>query len=421
MKIWIVNQNAYTPEQSAGTRHYDIACALMNRGHDVTIIASSYYHKGRQETKLYHDKPYIHEIVREVPFLWLRTPPYRANSVSRLWNMLSFMRSVWVGSGCTLLGNPDVIVGSSPPLFGAFGALMRARRLAVPFVLEVRDLWPDSAVDLDVVGKRHPVVAFMRYFERRLYRGADKLITLLPESKPFFEARGVRSEDIVWIPNGVPESTLNSAVAGPGGEEGSSRHPFVLMYAGVHGHYSCLDLLLDAMKIVQEAERGEQIVLRMIGDGPLKPELVRRAQELQLRNVEFRDPVPKHQISCVLRTADAFVLVKKPASIYRWGFSPNKLFEYMAHAKPILFAGEMAHNYIEMADAGVTTRPSPADLASGIRRLAATGAERKVEMGRNARAYVESSHNIEVLADRFLVTLAGACGLDALPTRCRAL
>jgi glycosyltransferase involved in cell wall biosynthesis len=375
-----------------------MAKALQTRGHEVVIIASSFYHKTRQETRQYDGAYTLVENVDGVTFCGVKTPPYRGNSLARLENMVSFTRHVWFGRELQSLEAPDIILGSSPPLFGAYGAMKRARRMRVPFVLEVRDLWPDSLIDLGLAGKANPLVKLMRIVEKRLYRSARKIVTLLPSSQPYFADHGVAAEKVVWVPNAY--SAISSAPA-----ESPPLHDdscFTLMYAGVHGHYSHLELLLDAMAILQQQKEAANIRLRMIGDGPVKAELMRQAKDTGLRNVLFEPAVPKQKLGGILRSADAFVLVKKPARIYRWGFSPNKLFDYMAHGKPVVFAGTMAHDYVKIADAGVSTDPSPRSLANGILELAKMTPEARQRFGSNAREYVLKNHDMGVLVERLL-------------------
>jgi len=374
----------------------------MRRGHEVTIVASSFYHKARRETRKFEGKPWFVESVEGVTFCWVRTPSYSGSAIARFWNMFVFMRRIWFQLDPDEIGQPDVIIGSSPPLFGAYGAMRLAARLRVPFLVEIRDLWPDSLVDLDVVSRWHPIVAVFRFVEVRLYRNARKVITLLPSSVPYFGRFGTEPKDVVWIPN------CYSRITGGQTPEPVSRRDsnqeFMIVYAGVHGFYSCLDMLIDAMRLVEQST-SRSIHLRMIGEGPKKADLMAQAQSAGLKSVTFEDAVPKEELAGKLADADAFVLVKRTAEIYRWGFSPNKLFDYFAQGRPVIFAGDMAHDYVTMADAGVSVGPSSEELAQAIVFLAETDVKRRDVMGRNARRYAEQNHDMDVLAGRLVDAL----------------
>ena len=148
------------------------------------------------------------ETLEGVRFLWLRTPPYEGNTRQRVGNMLAFSWRVWRRQGMQDLPRPDVVVGSSPHLFGAFAGWRLARGLGVPFVLEIRDLWPEALIQWGNVRANHPVVRVLAWIERTLYRNASRIITLWPHSPPYIAARGGHLDRIVWISNGVYMDTI---------------------------------------------------------------------------------------------------------------------------------------------------------------------------------------------------------------------
>ena len=146
--------------------------------------------------------------------------------------------------------------------------------------------------------------------------------------------------------------------------------------------------------------------LRMIGDGPLKPSLLTLAEELQLRNVEFADPVPKREIPAVAAEADAFVFNLIDAPVFQYGISSNKLFDFLAGARPIIFCCKSSNNPVADAHAGITVLPGdPLALSQAIATLATMPAGDRNEMGRAGRAYVERNHSFDSLAARFAAML----------------
>ena len=149
MKIWIFNHYALPPGASGGTRHYTLARYLQDSGHRVTIIASGYNHWRRREEHLAAGESWRQSTVDGVSFIWLRTPPYGGNP-GRMWNMAVYGLRAWRGSWLSAIGErPDVILGSSPHLFAALAAQL-ACCFRVPFLLEIRDIWPQILVDLAV-------------------------------------------------------------------------------------------------------------------------------------------------------------------------------------------------------------------------------------------------------------------------------
>ncbi|GEM90760.1 glycosyltransferase family 4 protein [Oceanithermus desulfurans] len=403
MNLWLVNHYAILPQQAGGTRHYTLARELVERGHQVTIIASSFDHTTRMELHIPDGAPSRLEVVDGVRFLWLRTPPYEGNSTRRLWNTVAFARKVLSLRAQDLGGRPDVVLGSSPHLFAAWAAERLARRHRVPFVLEVRDLWPRSLVDLGNFSEGHPFIRWLENIERGLYRRARHIITLLPGAGEHIAQKGGDPDRIVWIPNGIDADRL------PPPEPPTPKDAFELMYAGTHGLANGLQVILEAAERLQ----NRPFRFRLVGDGPDKPRLVEMAARMNLTNAVFEPPVPKSQIPDLLREAGAFLMVLRDSPVFRWGVSPNKLFDYMAAARPVIFSVNTPLNPVEAAGAGVTVPAEDADaLAEAAIRLLSMSPEERWRMGLRGRKYVEDNHNLNRLSSRLESVLK-----DALDSR----
>ncbi|MBE3576264.1 MAG: glycosyltransferase family 4 protein [Limnochordales bacterium] len=403
MNIWIINHYAVPPNCPGGTRHYSLAKYLVQRGHNVTIVASSFNHTTRREVHLNPGECYKLDTVGGVRFLWLRTPPYAGNTVARVRNMLSFSHRVYRLVSPQLLGKPDVILGSSPHLFAALAAERLAARYAVPFVFEVRDLWPQSLIDLGGFNQHHPFIAMLEGIERHLYRRATRIITLLPGACDHMQRKGAARSKVDWIPNGIDLDLI------PAPTPPRRTDTLTVMYAGSHGLANGLEVVLEAAYLLQQNGWAQRIRFRLIGDGPEKPSLVRKSQELRLTNVSFEDPVPKQDIYKVLAEADAFLMVLKTSPLFRWGISPNKLFDYMVSARPVLFCVDTPFNIVEEARAGLSVSPgNPSELAKAAVRIAEMSYEERWEMGMRGRMYVENNDSFSVLADKLEHTLRQA-------------
>jgi glycosyltransferase involved in cell wall biosynthesis len=397
MNVWIVNQYAIPPTQPGITRHFSFAAALKERGHDPTLIASSFDHVTRKEIRLTAGETFRLETIEGVRFLWLRTPPYEGNTRRRVWNMLVFAWRVWRRQGTHELAPPDVVVGSSPHLSGALAAWRLARASGVPFVLEVRDLWPETLVEGGNVRADHPVVRVLALIERTLYRNAARIITLLPQSAPYIAARGGHPDKIEWIPNGVALEEIRAQP--PRAETG----PLTVMYLGAHGLLNLLHTVVDAAALLYAQGYADKIRFRFVGDGPNKPELIRRAERAGLDGmVRFEAPVPKRSINGVMAEADIFILPLHQGGLFRWGISPNKLFDYMAAARPVVTAVDASSNPVVEAGAGLAVPAADAAaLAEAVKTLLALSPEERWEMGLRGRRYVEAHHDMARLAERF--------------------
>ena len=401
MNILVVNHYVGKPVDGMGNRHYMLAKELIRRGHDVTIISSSFAHGTRTEAHLSEGEKWKREVEEDVPFVWVRTPPYTGNGPDRAWNMLCFGLRINRWAERFELERPDVVVGSSPHLFAAFGAQKLARRYDVPFVLEIRDLWPETLIELGHFSPRNPGIQVLERIERRLYQSADHIICLLPGgAEHICEKGGLRSK-ITWIPNGIDLKLVPT----PYPRDNSSK--FVVMYAGAHGLANGLDSILDSAAILKQQGWSERVLFRLVGDGPYKARLAQRACQEGLDMVQFEPHVPRREIYSLLQEADAFVITLREANLFsRYGVSPNKLFDYLASARPVIFAIDALNNPVKESGGGITVPPeNPESMAQAIIRLANMSPEERWEMGLKGRRYVENNHDYSELADRIETVL----------------
>ncbi len=403
--VWILNHYAQEPSGAGGTRHFHLAEHLQAYGWHATIIAASVEHQSGHQRLEPNEKKRC-DYFKGVPFLWVRTPEYQGNGGGRMRNMLAYTWAVLQRSTTAKLPRPDVVIGSSVHPFAAVAGALLARRYKVPFIFEVRDLWPQTLVDMGRLQEDSFMTWALRKLELWLYRRAARTVVLLPRAWEYITPLGIPKERVVWIPNGVDLSLFpRSTVAD------TAKDHFTLMYFGAHGQANGLDNVLHAMKHVQEQSNGRNIHLRMIGDGPLKPSLVEQASEMGLTNVSFEPPVAKSQIPALAAQADAFVIaVLNLPGLYRYGISMNKLFDYLAAEQPILIASNGANNPVEDAQAGLTVPPGqPQALAEAIVKIANTPLPERQRMGRAGREYVEQNHGFEQLAGRLAAVLDDAC------------
>lgn len=393
-QVWIVNHYAQAPGEPGSTRHFHLADHLLPCGWQATIIAASVEHfRGKQ--RLQSDQAQRLDRFDGVPYLWVKTPEYKGNGGKRILNMLVYTCRVLLKSTTRELPLPDVVIGSSAHPFAAVAGAWLARRHKVPFIFEVRDLWPQTLVDMGRLREGAALTWALRKLERWLYRRAACTVVLLPRAWEYIVPLGVPKERVVWIPNGVDLSLF------PPSEPPvrTAAEPFTLMYFGAHGQANALDHVLQAMKYVQqrqiESHDTPRILLRLIGDGPLKLSLMAQAQQLGLTNVNFEPPVPKSQIPALATEADAFVIpVADLPNLYRYGISPNKLFDYLAAQRPIIIATAIIDNSVAESCAGITVPPNrPEKIADAILQMASLSYSERKKMGEAGRKYVEANHD----------------------------
>ncbi len=405
-QVWILNHYAQEPGGAGGTRHFHLAEQLKAYGWQATVIAASVDHQnGRQ--RLGPNETLRYERFAGVPFLWVRTPEYAGNGGGRIRSMLAYAWQALRKRVTRDLPRPNVVIGSSVHPFAAVAGALLARRYKVPFVFEVRDLWPQTLVDMGRLRDGSLMTWGLRRLETWLYRRAARIVVLLPRAWEYIVPLGIAKERVVWIPNGV-ELSLFPRSPVPVRRPAES---FTLMYFGAHGQANGLDNVLQAMKLVQEQPDGQRIHLRMIGDGPLKPALIEQARQSGLNNVSFEAPMPKSQIPMLAAQADAFIIaVLDLPKLYRYGISMNKLFDYLAAERPIIIASDAANNPVADAHAGLTINAGkPEALAQAIMQMATMSPEERLRMGRAGREYVEQNHGFAQLSGRLAVVLDEVC------------
>ncbi len=403
--VWILNHYAQEPGGTGGIRHYGLASNLPDYGWSASIIAASVEHaSGRQRLRGAVLRKL--ETIARVQWLWLRTPNYKGNGIGRMFNMLVYTIAVLLPGMTRGLPRPDLIVGSSVHPFAAWAGALLARRYGVPFVFEVRDLWPSTLIDMGQISSSGLTASLFFRLEHWLAKRAALLVVLMPRAAEYYQELGADAGRILVLPNGADVSTD----APPQKEE---KDIFTFMYCGAIGAANSLDTLIDALALVERDWQGPGCFqCRLIGGGPLRTELEARATELGLKTVLFEPPVPKASVSQLLLEADAFVItLKDMPRLYRFGVSMNKIFDYMAAGRPIVMAADVPENPVALSEGGVVVSPeSPAELAETILHLARTPKAVRVSMGLQAWRYVLDNHHYRNLAGRLASALDDVIG-----------
>jgi glycosyltransferase involved in cell wall biosynthesis len=400
--IWMVNQYAGSPRHGMEYRHYYLARALARQGHTVVVISGSRSHLFTRPPRM--SGRFTLEAIDGVTYCWVAVPAYdRAISLGRVANMAAFALQLMrlpVGR----LPAPDAILVSSPSIFPLPVAARWARRFAARLVFEVRDIWPLTLRELGGLSARHPLIWVMQRFEDYGYRRADAVVSVLPAAKEHMVSRGMDQRKFHYLPNGIDLADAGAQVeldgASANGAAARVREAirpdrFTVGFVGTLGRANVLETLIDAARLL-EADEAQIVV---VGQGAERDELVARAADLS--NVTFAGAIPKDEVPGALALFDTCYVGYRRSPLYRFGVSPNKLYDYMAAGRPILFAADAANQPVSEADCGRTVPPEDAQaLAAAIRSLAAAPAEERARLGANARAYVEQHHDYARLAQR---------------------
>lgn len=388
--LWIIHQGAITPQESGGTRHYSLAKFLGQHGYTVTIVCQAGYfsHKRQKHMSL--------EVVNGVQFIRIPGCMDKRSHLRRLLGMLGFSWRILTTK--IPAHSPTIILGSSPSLFAAAAARLLAWRCSVPFVLEVRDLWPESLIELGRISRYHPLVIVMRVLERWLYRSCDGIVTLLSKSVSYFSKHGVPEDHIYWIPNGIDAQTL-----GPHSPLPLPRDTFNIYYMGALGIPNGLDILLDAATILNTT--APHIHWYFIGDGVQKTFLKTKAKVSDLHQVHFIEAVPKNAVMQILADADACVLSIPSSPLYQWGVSPNKLYDYLYAGRPLLLVGSDTLDF-KLSEAGIVPcEPNARSVAEAAVSLSRRSLKERQAMGELNRQIVMRDYEMEQISHKLASAL----------------
>jgi len=387
MHILLIHQAFAALDEAGGTRHYEMARFLVSRGHRVTIIASPVsYLTG---TLAAQKNKWVDREEPEPGIIILRTytiPALHRSFIHRVFSFISFMVSSFFAG--LSIRQVDLLWGTSPPIFQGITAWLLARLKGVPFLFEVRDLWPEFAVAVGVLKNRF-LIRLSEFLERFLYRHADRVLVNSPGYIESVLARGARFVELVH--NGADPDMFTPQSTGDGfRHEFRLDDRFIAMYAGAHGLSNDLGIVVQA---AAHLRNREDIKIVFVGDGKEKPALMQQVQTLGLDNVTFVPSQPKNRMAEVLAAADVCIAILKPIDLYRTTF-PNKVFDYMAAGRAVVLAiGGVIQDVIEHEGAGLAVAPGdPVELAAAITRLADNPDLTKT-MGKSGRVAVEARYN----------------------------
>jgi glycosyltransferase involved in cell wall biosynthesis len=333
----------------------------------------------------------------------LRAYAYPSLHRSFAFRLISFF-SFMVSSFIIAMGvnNVDLVWGTSPPIFQGITAWTLARIKRLPFLFEVRDLWPAFAVAVGVL--TNPIlIRLSEWLERFLYHRADLVVVNSPGFIQHVKSRGARIVELV--PNGTDTSRFNPTVDGTGFRQAHNLDSkFVALYAGAHGLSNDLGTLLEAAKKLLSRK---DIIFVLLGDGKDKPALQAQASREGLENVLFLPPIPKIKMPAALAASDACIAILKPVEMYKTTY-PNKVFDYMASGKPVVLAIDgVIREVIENACGGIPVRPGDAEAISQAILQLADGPELTHRLGLQARSYVQTHFDRAILASRFMEIMLG--------------
>ncbi len=400
MKIMLFHQYFLGKNDSGGSRWNQLT-KYFTEDKDITIdvmAGNMHYATGKQVgEKSWYNKEKISDQVT-VHRTWTYSG-YNVNFMGRLIGYFSYVFSSFYQA--LFLAKPDVIMVTSPSLFVGLSAIGLAKIKRVPFIFEVRDLWPESAVATGVLTNKH-LINILYALEKSLYKNAKKIVVLTPAFKKDIETRFPQYKDKIEVVTNAADFELMQ----PGTKNNWVREKYdwkdkkVFTYLGAHG---VANDLMQVVDVARELKEHSNIVFVLIGDGMQKNLLKEKEKEYGLTNLQFIDSVSKEQVGDFINASDVCMAILKKTDTFKTVY-PNKVFDYMSCKKPSLVTIDgITRTLIENAGAGLYAEPEDVEsLKEKVNDFIEMNDMELTQMGESGYAFVKEHFDREKLSQKYL-------------------
>ncbi|EAQ40275.1 glycosyl transferases group 1 [Dokdonia sp. MED134] len=404
MRILLIHQYFLEKNDGGGSRFNEMSKSWAAQGHEITVLSGMvHYNTGKKmprykgkftfkDSQFYNNVDVVRCHVSE---------SYNASFIGRLWAYFSFVFSSIYAGIFKVNRKFDIILVTSPPLFVGITAYALSLLKGVPFVFEVRDLWPESAIDTGVL-KNKVIIKFAYWFEGLMYKKAKLINVLTPAFKTKLIEKGVPKEKVILIPNAADFTLANEVRKDFDYKKFKNdiglSDKFVITYVGAHGVANHLIQLLDAAEYL----KNTNVIFQLIGSGMEKEMLMTEKLKRNLDNVIFRDPIAKAEVFKYILSSDMGASVLKKVDTFKTIYS-NKTFDYMSCKIPTLLAIDgVSRELVEQAECGIYVEPENGlAIADGIKDIM-NNPLRLTEMGENGYEYALLHFDRSVLAQKYL-------------------
>lgn len=387
MKIWILNHYATEMYFDGAGRHHAFAKYLKMMGHETKIFCANTVHNSTDVINLQGDLYSIKNSKDNITYVFVETRSYTGNGKDRLRNMVTFWKNVkktckdLMGKG----DKPDVILASSVHPLTLVAGEQLGKKYNIPCICEIRDLWPETLVRFGKLKSNSILTSLLYKGEKWIYKRASALIFTMEGGKQYITNRkwqdSIDLKKVFYINNGVDlevfdEDKIKYQIQ----DTDLESDIFKIVYTGTIGEANRVDILVDVAEKLQE-NNISNVKIIVFGSGMKENELKIRVEETGLQNIVFKGRVEKKYIPYILSKADANILLLENNSLYEYGISLNKSFEYLASGKPIVMNSTCRYNYMEENDCAVIN----SDLHQSVLNLLNMNKTEYIKFEKNAR------------------------------------
>jgi len=409
MKILLIHQYFLEKGDGGGSRFNEMTKVWASQGHKITVLAGMVHYATGEKPKKYKGKFISIEasFYENVDVVRCHvSESYNTNFLGRLWAYFSFVFSSIYAGLFKINGKYDVILVTSPPLFVSITAFVLSKIKGLPFVFEIRDLWPESAIDTGVL-KNKTIIKFAFWFEKFIYKKASLINVLTPAFRDkLINEKEVPKEKVIFIPNAADFSMADKIQKTFDPIKYRKKlhleDKFVITYVGAHGVANHLIQLIDAAEQLQDTN----VVFQLIGAGMKKEELRQEVMKRNLKNVIFIDSVSKKEVFKYILASDVGASVLKKVDTFKTIYS-NKTFDYMSCKKPILLAIDgVSRELVNTAGCGVYVEPENTKaIVQGVLELLGKDKNELKEMGTSGYNFAKKHFDREKLAKEYILKI----------------
>ncbi len=407
MNILLIHQYFLEEDDPGGSRWNEFTRVWTVQGHTVTVLGGMMHYNGKEKKPEYKGRLFVKKQQGAVTVLRCHvSEAYNKHFIGRLWGYFSFMFSSLYAGLIKAKGKFDVVIVTSPPLFVGVSGYLVSRLRRMPFVFEVRDLWPESAIDTGVLTNKL-VIKLAYWVEAFIYKRAKLINVLTPAFYTSLkEKKGIAENKLIQISNAADFSLSEKLLREFDRDVFRKMHAlegkFVITYVGAHGVANCLEQILDAAEVLTDTN----VLFLLIGQGMEKDRLMKMAEDRKITNVRFLDSVPKADVFRYILASEMGASVLKRVDTFKTVYS-NKTFDYMSCKRPILMAIDgVSRELVEAAGAGSYVEPENTAEYNRVIRLYLNDPERVRREGESGYRFAKENFDREVLAMKYLEHLS---------------
>jgi hypothetical protein len=402
--IWYVSKYANIAPYGGNSRHANF-CKIFSEAknsYNVRLITSNSSH-------LKNTLPQFSGSYKDMAFdgyqvTWVNTPNYtKSASIKRIFSWFWFELFVILMAFNKKYEKPDIVIASSLSIMSVFSGCFYKKIFKAKFIFEVRDIWPQTLIDVNGMSPKHPLVWFLDKVESLGYRYADDIIGTMPGLNIHVEEKVGLGNKVTFIPQGVNlyfYMNLQEKIDAQFIENFIPKNKFIVTYTGTLGKANAMKAVIKAAEILDK-EGNNEIVFLIVGNGGLKKELMELASHLD--NVIFAPAVKKEQVQHILSLSHLLVASVRNDNIYKYGLSLNKFVDYMYSKKPIICMFSGYRTMINEAGCGEFT---PADnshqFAETIKKYQSLPSHKLECMGAKGHNFLVEKRNFNVLGKQFM-------------------